>query len=102
MAEYIEREALLKNIDEVYDFADPRFRRGRDTQQIMIATRKLIENQPVADVEEVRYGDWIAIDTTSYKNSEKGAARKYYICSLCSIKNAIRSKYCPNCGAKNM
>lgn len=55
---------------------------------------------PAADVQEVRHGDWLDVITTSYKNSEEGIAKKYYACSLCSIKNAIRSKYCPNCGAK--
>lgn len=100
MAEYIERVSLLETIGNVYDCADPNQKRGRDIRRSMIDVRKIIENQPAADVQEVRHGDWIAIDTTSYKNSEEGTVRKYYICSLCSTKNAIRSKYCPNCGAK--
>ncbi|MGN1120673.1 MAG: hypothetical protein ACI4Q4_09965 [Oscillospiraceae bacterium] len=53
-----------------------------------------------ADSEPVKHGHWVGYETKSYKNSENGIAKKYYRCSSCRNANAIRSNYCPNCGAK--
>lgn len=39
--EYIERGALLETIGNMYDFADPCFKRGRDVRQAMLAAKKL-------------------------------------------------------------
>lgn len=52
------------------------------------------------DVAPVKHGHWVGYETKSYKNSENGIAKKYYRCSSCRYFNAIRSNYCPNCGAK--
>lgn len=53
-----------------------------------------------SDVAPVKHGDWVEYETKSYKNSENGIAKKYYRCSNCRYFNAIRSNYCPKCGAK--
>ena len=55
---------------------------------------------PTADVAPVKHGHWVGYETKSYKNSENGIAKKYYRCSSCRCFNAIRSNYCPKCGAK--
>ena len=58
------------------------------------------KDTPKADVEPVKHGHWVGYETKSYKNSENGIAKKYYRCSSCRCFNAIRSNYCPKCGAK--
>lgn len=55
MKEYIEREALLQELAELYDNIDPRWQRGRDTRLGLTMAKKVIENQPTADVQEVVY-----------------------------------------------
>lgn len=64
------------------------------------AAIKELEAFPAADVVPVRHGRWVGYETKSYKNSENGIAKKYYRCSSCRCFNAIRSNYCPKCGAK--
>lgn len=104
MAEYIERRALLETVGEMYDFADPRFKRGRDIRREMMAVRKIIENQPTTDVQEVRHGEWIDNAEDVYFGSS--FARKH--CSECGDEPEYRegknsyvlSNYCRNCGAK--
>ena len=61
---------------------------------------KVLDEIPVADVAPVKHGHWVGYETKSYKNSENGIAKKYYRCSSCRSFNAIRSNYCPHCGAK--
>ena len=59
--------------------------------------KRIIDNQPTADVREVRHGEWIAKKRGKYKNY-------FSVCSLCGhqiLNDFIKeSKYCPNCGAK--
>lgn len=89
MAEYIEREAVFKIVTDM--ICDCKVtHKGR-------AIRRNIKQLPVADVVEVRHGEWIDSETN------EGA-----VCSLC--KSFFDSyygffadeqfKYCPNCGAK--
>lgn len=47
-----------------------------------------LNEQPTADVEEVKHGKWI---TFSLRDPQ---------CSLCHSYNFEQSNYCPNCGAK--
>ena len=94
MAEYIEREAILREIER--------------REALMIgdklvsvdAMKSFIKNRPAADVAPVRHGRWIEPSRLYY-----GA--KQYECSLCCSdtfwkKHSITEKYphCPNCGAK--
>ena len=60
----------------------------------------VLDEMPAADVAPVKHGHWVGYETKSYKNSENGIAKKYYRCSSCRYFNAIRSNYCPKCGAK--
>ena len=85
MAEYIEREALLKDIEN-------------DKMTVLFDKTSAIhhvKNQPAADVAEVRHGKWV--------ND---------ICSVCERVNPTITEdfcgnyiskplaYCPHCGAK--
>lgn len=50
---------------------------------------------PRVDAEPVRHGHWI-----SRYHDENGCNYYTHICSRCSIEMLMRSRYCPNCGAK--
>lgn len=87
--EYIERESTYNNM--LYEMCGT----GYQTRALDVITFA-----PAADVAPVRHGHWVGYETKSYKNSENGIAKKYYRCSSCRCFNAIRSNYCPKCGAK--
>ena len=77
MAEYIEREALLRDIER-HHVSDGKFQHW-------------VQTQPVADVAPVVHGRWV------------DAGRGIKACSNCNhgIKEhmACANHYCPNCGA---
>lgn len=58
-----------------------------------------IDFAPIADVVEVKHGEWFLLDK---------CANEGVYCSVCYKKvykieyanQALRSQYCPNCGAK--
>lgn len=78
MAEYIEREALMRNLKQ---FAP---------EQLTPLIKSLIQKQPAADVAEVRHGEWIYGEFDIPHCSE---------CGKEVLPNQI-SKHCPDCGAK--
>lgn len=91
MAEYIERDKLLKFKADVYD---------EDGHVLYAVPTGYIVAMPPADVAPVRHGRWLEPQRLYY-----GA--KQYECSLCCSdtfwkKHSITEKYphCPNCGAK--
>lgn len=99
MAEYIEREALLK----IYKGWLPQLERPQDIGdktgvETCIA---VLEDAPAADVVEVEHGYWDKI--TMYKSGECFAH-----CSICGTSQEVRypselpmyHKYCRWCGAK--
>lgn len=86
MAEYIKREDALGCVLGVFD-------------------RQRIKELPAADVEEVKHGKWngwhgdklVDIDDNG---DDMYRHYHYNTCSECGRGNAIKSAYCPNCGAK--
>ena len=94
MAEYIDREAILREIERRESLM------VGDKLVSVDAMKSFIKNRPAADVALVRHGRWIEPSRLYY-----GA--KQYECSLCCSdtfwkKHNITEKYphCPNCGAK--
>ena len=88
MAEYIEREILLKAVEKM-DKLDKEVKPSYEyNKQGYIL---LIKNAPTADVVEVKHAKW-EINSDGY----------YPYCSHCKTepKNGVMSKYCPECGAK--
>ena len=89
---YIDRELMFKKI------------RGSATtkfdwsEQIDVDDfETVIKELPIADVEEVKHGEWIK------KVVEKhGIHRPILICSKCNKRRFVLADYnfCPNCGAK--
>ena len=76
MAEYIEREALR---DALYE-----------ADAITMNGVKIINQFPSSDVEPVRHGRWLCVDTDT---------EQFFLCNRCKKKEYWESKYCPNCGA---
>ena len=92
MAEYIEREALLKSDD--WQSLKSDFDKAR--------AHIIILGQPAADVVEVVHGEWIN-DFGSYStmHCSKCEWRVPYIEDYWAIQELYSSLHnCPNCGAK--
>ena len=86
MAEYIEREALMRNLKQ---FAP---------EQLTPLIENLIQKQPTADVVEVRNGEWIA---------DRSPIEVEFRCSECGFSyieadsyQECDYNYCPICGAR--
>ena len=103
MAEYIEREALMRRIKEIHCAECDSYHGVRCRACWVDDTLDYIDSEPAADVEPVKRGRWIY-------NIESGE----YVCSACG-ENALSFRkdtlyggdlyetcltdYCPNCGA---
>ena len=70
------------------------------TQQIL----HIIDNQPTADVAEVKHGNWIDVPLNVY--NDRYGMNKYNLRTKCSVceyampREYPRFNICPNCGAK--
>ena len=98
MAEYIEREAFLKDAETRYCM--PCRRAGKDYNGLNCRACWVddmmgdVDDAPAADVAPVRHGRWI--------EQEKYNFGIMYDCSLCGdriLDNGHSWNYCPNCGA---
>lgn len=85
MAEYIDREAILSEIErrEALMVGDKRIS--------VDAMKHFIKNRPAADVAPVRHGRWLYVDTDT---------EQFFLCNRCKKKEYWESNYCPNCGCK--
>ena len=94
MAEYIEREALIKNLcnrcDGWCDNCDCDCLNCTSEHRCDPVVE--ISNTPAADVVEVRHEVWL-----HHRTDDNGIA--IVKCSACNAKRYGRSLYCPNCGA---
>lgn len=82
MAEFIDRDTLIKKITEVQDKAmtgieDVTYYRAK----------KIIREMPPADVQPVKHGQW--------EDCSNG-----WMCSCCERDNTKDTPFCPNCGAR--
>ena len=87
MAEYIDRESLIKNLNK---FAPEHYN---------ALINDLIMKEPAADVEPVRRGKWICV--ADYGESEYKCTNchdVWYLDEGTPIENGMH--YCHNCGAK--
>lgn len=90
MAEYIEREALMRRIKEIHCAECDSYHGARCRACWVDDTLDYIDSEPAADVEPVRYGRWV-------KDGE------VVVCSECGEEHAwdeYRATYCEDCGAK--
>lgn len=88
MAEYIDRDILIKNIEQ-------------ETMNILFTKStalKYIRGAPAADVAEVRHGRWE--DKTNISRAEVEQRVDCSVCGQIFWTTAVLSfNYCPNCGA---
>lgn len=90
MAEYIEREAVEKFIQDGLNNQDVAKRFGHDAIEIMAE----VHYMPAADVAPVVHGRWV----THYRSGTPVA--EGYVSTCCDMWNNHKRNYCPNCGAK--
>lgn len=88
MAEYIDREALLKHLQECRETSVG----SCPTFAVIAAVQAYVGGMPAADVAPVVHGKWIS-------NGISGSMLSG--CSVCGYTcGAYSFQYCPNCGAK--
>lgn len=87
MFEYINREKAKRLLHIEYAYA----------------AEQLLDEIPAADVAPVVHGLWEREPSSSWRWTPSGAVavtRTTYRCGLCGRGTAVKSNYCPNCGAK--
>ena len=90
MAEYIDREALRKVLENWRDaHADVDDEHGCGLLEDVIWE---VDAQPAADVAPVLHGRWVPFHSK--------AAGDIQYCSACEIGFDAKTDYCPHCGAK--
>lgn len=96
MARYIDADKIVNGLREAVE----RMRPNDNTKEIIDIFCEGLQNEPAADIEEVKHGEWIPVQYTYF-------GLKRYECSECKDdeywqKRYIehKEKYCPNCGAK--
>ena len=100
MSEYIEREALLSELQEEIEFETSMYTEEQNkyfNMGLKCAIRD-VKSQPAADVVEVRHGKWQPCFEDWRKQIEGDE------CSACGFRhygtNMRDYHFCPNCGAK--
>lgn len=89
MTEYIEHRAAI-------EAAKHAWAKGLEPSQY-------IEALPAADVAPVVHGWWEREPSSYWRWTPSGAVavtRTTYRCGLCGRGTAVKSNYCPHCGAK--
>ena len=93
MAKYIDREALIEWLKRIplIDLSD-----GRGLCRVIMEDdfKKAIKKMPkgiIADVEQVKRGRWLCVDTDE---------EQFFLCNRCKKKEYWESNYCPNCGCR--
>lgn len=87
MAEYIDREALLKHLQECRETSVG----SCPTFAVIAAVQAYVGGMPAADVAPVVHGKWIEHDDFLGRTVE---------CSECHSETMGDTPYCPACGAK--
>ena len=94
MAEYFEKETVLKEIFSIYEREFPTAS-GAFDKFVTKTVPNILACIPSADVAPVVHGKWI--------EQEKYTFGVMYDCSICDnliLDNGHSWNYCPNCGAK--
>ena len=107
MAEYIDREAFKKSVEERY--CKPCKAEGKDHNGCWCRACWVddmldeVECFQPSDVAPVVHGRWEREPSSYWRWTSSGAVavtRTTYRCGLCGRGTAVKSNYCPNCGAK--
>ena len=94
MAEYIEREALMRRIKEIHCAECDSYHGVRCRACWVDDTLDYIDSEPTADVATVRHGEWEIVVGSN--------GNEYMVCTCCRVSQDLTGvfTYCPNCGAK--
>ena len=97
MARHIDAEKLKCSIDSETDSI---FDWDMTIEELYYNLCKLIDDEPTADVQEVKHGHWIP-----ERDPDEGNRIQCYHCSVCDddfhyIGAFVATKFCPNCGAR--
>lgn len=94
MAEYIERAAVAKMLEDAQLISDGEYC-GYCTEDVSL------NSIPAADVAEVRHGRWIPEARESVSKRNRLIEYRVYSCSICGRSNGrVKKRYCPNCGSR--
>ena len=94
MAEYIEREALMRRIKEIHCAECDSYHGVRCRACWVDDTLDYIDSEPAAYVAPVVHGRW--------NPTQSPFMNECVDCSICGYRTCwgINHKFCPNCGAK--
>lgn len=98
MAEYIEREAVLRAVQGQRSPC-----RSPAQNRMLDCLKADVIRISAADVAPVVHGLWEKEPSAFWRWTPSGAvavARTTYRCGLCGRGTAVKSNYCPNCGAR--
>ena len=98
MAEYIEREALLKVVSGWRILVKDLYDCGYD--DCITAIEDTVSDAPAADVEPVRRGEWIIVHEHTYLADGTRKDWDNFFCSECYTPENAPRKFCAECGAK--
>lgn len=99
MAEYIEREALMRRIKEIHCAECDSYHGVRCRACWVDDTLDYIDSEPAADVAPVRHGRWKLYERAHYFKCSLCAETVPYR-KACLFDGRRKYNYCPNCGAK--
>lgn len=107
MAEYIEREALEVALNHRLNFLMAENGEYDHYTSGFDEAVTIVEDFPAADVAPVAHSYWESYDCGQYMGTDEYGEPKwrdgrFYVCHnyKCRRKTVVKSKYCPNCGAK--
>ena len=89
MARYIDADALIFKLRQ-----NQMWTKSRDLTEAIIT----VQDQPTADVEEVKHGEWVHTDKAAHWHSKDECSECHY--HTFHRIDLTHFNYCPNCGAK--
>ena len=94
MAEYIERDALMRRIKEIHCAECDSYHGVRCRACWVDDTLNYIDSEPAAEVAPVRHGRWEVVVGSDGK--------EHMVCTGCKKQQDLTGvfSYCPNCGSK--
>ena len=95
MTEYVEKAAILSKCEEMWNNTDETTQTGVDTINAIDRITDYIESLPAADVQPVRYTEWVRLEQPAFGNPYG-----CYQCPECKYIVPYEENYCPNCGVK--
>ena len=96
MAEYIEREALMRRIKEIHCAECDSYHGVRCRACWVDDTLDYIDSEPAADVAQVRHGRWILNEKRYVIYCSECGEVSGYSLNLRDVRE--ENRYCPNCG----